>query len=168
MDRLNSLNLDIDFGSRFTPVLGVELEAILPFRNNTLSVFSGISLFGYSAEDAIKPLEVQTASVGYTVTEIPFGMRYYYLIKGDHRLYVNAYYSLALGNGLVNYSISPTVRMGGTSSIGGGFGYLYKERVSLQVKGVWYTTMTINSSLYTGNYQYLSLIGSLRLGGRRE
>ncbi len=90
-------NRDVDFGNKVTFRLGTELEAVLPFKNNKWSVFVEPTYQYFKGEEEIVYLETRpeprTVTVDYSSIELPIGIRHYFFLKNDSKIFVNAAFS---------------------------------------------------------------------------
>lgn len=147
---------DQDFPSRkITMRLGVQAEFILPFNNNKWSLFLEPTYQSYEADGPV--------SITYSSIETAFGLRHYFYLNNDLKLFLNAAavadlpleYSAKWGNTQatskrLKYNFAP------------GIGLAYKR---LSVEGRYYTLRTgfDTSGFYTFDFVKSSIILGYRL-----
>ncbi|MBZ9650962.1 hypothetical protein [Psychroflexus montanilacus] len=84
---------DIDFGKSFNFRYGVEAEFILPFKNDSWSVFVEPTYHSYSNEasrfSSIQVGETLNAEIQYKSLQVPLGVRRYIYLSKQTRLFFN-------------------------------------------------------------------------------
>lgn len=81
------LGYDIDFGSKITPRIGINMEYTIPYQYGRWSVIAEANLRGYSATQEAGN---QNAELRYQTLEIPLGFRYNLKLNDDLWFYVTA------------------------------------------------------------------------------
>ena len=91
--RLNSSSLTInnkttsnsntDFGNKFGFGLGIEVELILPFNKNKWAILIEATYQSFEAE-------VLSTTIEYSSVEIPIGLRHYFFINENSKIFANA------------------------------------------------------------------------------
>ncbi len=80
-----------DFDSELSFRIGVEAEIILPFNKNKWALIVEPNYQSYKSE--IKT-ETQTVAADYHSIQIPFGVRHYFFLNNDSKIFVNGSYAL--------------------------------------------------------------------------
>jgi hypothetical protein len=125
---LNSYNT-YDFKNATNASLGIEIEYVLPFNNDSWSVFIDPNYLYY------KEKTVKNIDLDYKAIEIPVGVRYGLNITNNSKIYgnlgmvidVNLNSSLMSGNyKMLDLKLAPNTILG--------VGYLFKSRYSIELR----------------------------------
>ncbi|CAI2767181.1 PorT family protein [Flavobacterium collinsii] len=85
---------DFKFDSKTNPSLGIEAEFILPFNKNKWAIIVEPTYQYYSGEKSKQTSNLVgsevTAKVDYKSIELPIGIRHYFFLKNDFKIFVNA------------------------------------------------------------------------------
>lgn len=145
--RHNSSSIpDFDFSNKLTLRLGLETEFIFPFNKNKWSLVIEPTYQSFSSEKTSNFAAnitggYLTSRVKYSSIEIPFGLRHYFFISEDSKIFVNASYIID-----INSKSSITLKRDDGSDLGNGleinsnnnlaFGVGYKiyDRFSLEIR----------------------------------
>jgi hypothetical protein len=113
---------------------GIEAEFILPFNKNKWAVILEPTYQYFTSKDEAS---TQNAKLNFSAIELPIGIRHYFFINDDAKIFVNgsiifkvndnSNLTLASGSELEIQSLT-------NSSIGLGAGFNYKDRFSLEVR----------------------------------
>jgi len=147
----NSLTVDgaesagyqnVKYDNKTEPTFGLEGEYIFPFNKNKWSVFLGLFYqkykasqdYGvlYSVNDA-KHVE-HPSSVEYSGLSLPIGVRHYFFLNQNSKIFINALYAITL-NGKFTYE-SKYVNLDGEAqgNFGVGAGYNFKNKISAEIR----------------------------------
>lgn len=93
-----SSNKNVNFDNEFIYRFGGELEMILPFNNNKWAIiiepsyqsYSGETI-RYNSESFLSDVKIEAT---YNSLEIPFGVRHYFFLNDESKIFVNAFYTL--------------------------------------------------------------------------
>jgi len=139
--------------------IGIEAEYILPFNKNKWGIFLEPTFQYYKTKKTISPYD-SPAALDYSFLEFPIGLRYYYFLNKDLKVYLNGLYIPIFTidfNSTVNFdNISDKeIRSGQCLAIGGAVEY---KSVNLEVR--YYSTKNILSSYvnYTTDYSRVAVI----------
>lgn len=104
---INNSNIDfynVKFGSKTSLSLGVEAEFILPFNKNKWAIIVEPSYQYYSGEKSKSTSNLVgsevNAKVDYKSIELPIGIRHYFFLNNDFKIFANASLSLLFDFGL--------------------------------------------------------------------
>lgn len=89
----NQSSLNIDFPGALGPRIGAEMEIILPTNKSTWSVMLEPIYQSYTAEQTVAasfPIPASSARVDYKSVELALGVRRYFFMKNDYKVFVNA------------------------------------------------------------------------------
>jgi hypothetical protein len=146
-----------DLGSQINFRMGVEAEFILPFNKNKWGIFVDPS---YQYFKSSGQHGSETIDINYQSIEFPLGLRHYFFLNNDLKVFVNALFIPAYSI-VFNSTISYLEVITGTSyAVGGGIGY---KKLSAEMR---YST---NRDLLRGyltlynDYQRFSLILGFRI-----
>lgn len=138
---------EIRFGTKPNLRLGLELEYILPFLRNKWAfiVEPTYQSFKGEADFPEGQLGVGSVSVDYQSIEIPFGVRHYFFLNENNRIFLNATYTadFIVGDSRFEFDTAADVytstlletNTGTNFSFGGGYNYrdfVLEARYNLQ------------------------------------
>lgn len=139
--------------------LGVEIEYLLPFNKNKWSVFTEPN-FNYFTQESLDYLNQET-QIKYSSFELPIGIRHYFYLNNDSKLFLN-------GALLLVFPIDSSVELYDTydyefekdTNYSLGAGYQFKNRYSFefQYKGVIREAFDRGLIKRTSKFTTLSLI----------
>ena len=140
---------NVDFGNGLMYRFGGELEVLLPFNNNKWAIVLEPSYQGYS-------LEKNTgAKVDYMTIEIPFGIRHYFYLNTDSKIFINALYSLVFTND--SSILRPNLELDNSNGQSFGVGYSFKK-LSLECRYEITRDVLGAYQSWESNYNQVSLI----------
>lgn len=161
---LNNLN----FNNNLNPGLGLEAEFILPFNENKWSIIIEPTYRYYKAEGSVENSGVQggliLGTVDYKSIEVPVGVRRYFDINDNFKIFTNASFSFdfAFGSKINLYRKdgsevnSLNLKSGLAFSLG--IGTKFKNRYSLEVRYETPRGLLKNYGLWQSSYKSASLI----------
>ncbi|GAB2764001.1 tRNA modification GTPase [Salinimicrobium soli] len=176
--RINSSSLKIensassrtntDFGQEITFGFGIEAEAILPFHKNKWSVFTEPTYQSFN-----KTVESERGSVyggilisksNYSSLEIPIGVRHYFFLNKNSKIFLNAAY-------ITDFTFGSTIefeREDGTglgtlelSSLNNfaiGLGHKFKDKYSMELRVFTDRDVFMNFLTWYSDYKSVSFI----------
>jgi hypothetical protein len=130
ISQTNSVNptQNVDFGTKWGPAFGLNIEYVLPFNNNKWSVFFEPYYHSYTSEI---DLRYYRGTADYSSIELHFGLRYYMFLSKSSTLFLNA--TLMNNDILIKKSLGH-LKITSGYCFTGGLGYLYKSKVSLSFR----------------------------------
>ena len=153
--------LSVDFGSKATIRLGIDAEYILPFNKNKwgLVVEPTYQNFNATANTA-----TMAATINYNTIEFPFGLRHYFFLKPDMKIFLDAFFIPAAiidFNSTIqyDYNFATPWEIKNVSSFAFGGGFCYK-RYSAEIR--YYTNrdfLVQYSSMFTDNTRISAVFG---------
>lgn len=84
----NGSNADYTFNKNPVFLVGLEAEYILPFNQNTWSIFVAPNFQSYKTTE--KSTNNQSFESNYSYIETPFGLRYHMFLNNNSRIFINA------------------------------------------------------------------------------
>ena len=161
----NTLNGDFtsDYDTKFSFGIGLEAEFFLPYNKNKWSVFVEPSYQSYNAESRTGRSNNYTATVDYKSVEIPVGLRHYFYLAPDSKLFVNAAYvfSYRLDSNILfvrdDARDIQTLELEPNGNLALGAGYKYGDKYSVELR---YQSKHVLDlyTYYTSNFTSVSLI----------
>jgi hypothetical protein len=154
--------------------IGAEFEYILPFNNNIWSIFINPAYQKYGAEKTYVKNDgfgSQGADVTYNVVvnyssvEIPMGIRRYFFLKNNGKIFVNAaYINSTIGNTKININNGKKILESGSSSnFAFGVGGNFKNKFSVELRYNSSINLLRDYYQYEANYSSLGLIFGYRI-----
>lgn len=158
----------IDFENALSFRFGMEAEFILPFNKNKWGITIEPTYQYYKSEKTMETGNVSggvmVSKVNYKSIELPVGLRHYFYLNNDSKIFANISYVFDFAN---NSSIE-FLRSNGTiineleikprRNLALGIGYKYKNRYSLEIQ--YYTNRNILGDylFWNGDYKKLSIV----------
>ncbi|RAV30218.1 outer membrane beta-barrel protein [Sinomicrobium soli] len=144
MDNGALSNGKMDFGSRTGFALGLEAEFVLPFNKNKWALVLEPTYQEYKADKTQETSNVSggilRAEMEYTSLEIPLGIRHYFFLNDQSRLFVNAFYITDIKmDGSLEFkraddSVYNTLEVEGRQNLALGLGYKFRDRYSVEIR----------------------------------
>jgi len=144
---------NVDFGNELGIRFGIEGEFLLPFNKNKWAIIVEVAYQQFDSE-----VESPTSVVDYQSIEIPLGIRHYFFLNENSKLFINGSYVLDnVLDSKVTYS-STDVEITRSTNFGFGLGYKKNDRYSLELR--YYTSRNVFNDLvfYDSDYNTLSII----------
>lgn len=153
-----------DFGNKTSFRIGLEAEFILPFNKNKWAIFVEPTYQSYKSEteqivDTGSYLEYKSkSSIDYKSIEIPFGVRHYFFLNNDSKIFINAGYlvDIKMNSTLTQDQRSITLESGSNFIFGAGF--KYKNRFSAEARIGTARTLLRNYVYLDSDYKTASII----------
>jgi hypothetical protein len=107
----------VDFGAQMQMRIGCELEWVLPYNRNKWSIVLDPNFQSYEKTGVV----AKSDRAKYKTFEIPLGVRYYFLLGENSRIFINGFVaptfcgkasSLEIGSGRYEFSPPPAFAMG--------------------------------------------------------
>jgi len=148
---------NVDFGNKWNPVFGLNLEYVLPFNNNKWSVFFEPVYQSYKSEVSI---QTYNGAADYSSIEMHLGFKYSLYLTKSSTLYVNATimpYEITINKSLGPLDITSVV------NFSAGIGYLYNDRFSAAFRLSTPRELLSNYVFYFAKYQYFEFVLGYRI-----
>lgn len=151
--------------------IGVEMEYVFPFNRNKWSVIFEPTYQYYKAQQTNNndPSFPYKASVDYSSIELPLGIRHYFFLNDESKLFINGQYIFDLK---IKNKFEFTDSMGklgnylegkSNQNFAFGIGYQYKNKYGVEVKYFTERNILDNYTYWNTKYQNVSLILSYNL-----
>ena len=82
---------DVNFGNQTNFRFGIETELLFPFNKNKWSLIFEPTYHYYNGK---KQLNIQSVEVDYSYIEFPLGLRHYFYLNDDSKIFINALYTI--------------------------------------------------------------------------
>jgi hypothetical protein len=154
--------------------IGAEFEYILPFNNNIWSIFTNPAYQKYGVEKTYVKNDgfgsqgtdvTYNVVVDYSSVEIPLGIRRYFFLKNNGKIFVNAaYINNSTGNTKININNGKKILESGSSSnIALGVGGNFKNKFSVEFRFNSNINLLRDYYQWKANYSSLGLIFGYRI-----
>jgi len=123
--------------------IGAELEYLLPFNKNTWSMFINPTYQKFESENTYTKFDVisnnsylnHTATTDYSSIEIPIGVRRYFFLNTNSRIFINAAYviDISVGDSKIEFknaekiNANKQVSISSRNNFAAGAGFSYKK-----------------------------------------
>jgi len=162
-DNKKSLNFEDETNFR----IGVELEYILPFNKNKWSIIFEPTFQSYKSEQkdviyaqTLTITKTTDVTIDYKSIEIPFGLRHYFFLGNDSKLFVNG---LIVPNLNLDSNITSSeedsydLEINSQTNTALGAGYKFKDKYSIEVR-YYLNRKLLNYKAWDSEYKTLSII----------
>ena len=154
--------------------IGAELEYLLPFNKNTWSLFLNPSYQKFEAENTYTKIDLtssnnsyltHTATTSYSSIEIPIGVRRYFYVNANSKVFINAAYvvNASLGNSKIVFknaentiNANKEVEITSKANLALGAGFSYKK-LSTEIR-LYTPREIIRPVLWSGKYNMLGVV----------
>jgi hypothetical protein len=151
-----SNTLDAKFDAELTFRLGVELEFVLPFNKNKWGVILEPTYQYYKSETSVA---IQNVRVDYSSFEIPAGLRYYFFLNDDSKVFINGSVVFDFpGKSIIEYDNGLEYNIKPVTNFAFGLGYQFKSKYALELR--YYTNRELlnNDGNWFSDYKTFSVI----------
>jgi hypothetical protein len=159
-----SVNDQTKFDSKAAFRIGAELEFILPFNKNKWAIFAEPTYQYYKNNTEISIIDgsydgkKSKRSVDYKSIEIPFGVRHYFFINEQSKIFVNAAYVIDFNlNSAIIYD-QTAFKISSGNNFAFGAGYKYNDKYSIEFRMGMSRNLLRNYFNFTSDYRTVSLI----------
>ncbi|WP_299006956.1 autotransporter outer membrane beta-barrel domain-containing protein [uncultured Tenacibaculum sp.] len=162
----NSRN--IDFENKIGFGFGLEAEFILPFNKNKWAITIEPTYQSFKSEKTTNVNNVSggvlIANVDYSSIEVPVGLRHYFFLNNNSKIFINASYIFDISS---KSSIEFTRDDGSNlnsleietrNNLAMGIGYKHNNKYSLEARFQTNREILGNYSFWSSNYKTLSII----------
>lgn len=136
--------------------LGVEAEFILPFNKNKWSLLAEPVYQYYKVgENRSDP----GTFVDYSSIELIFGLRHYFFLNDQSKLFINGSYLMDLPfNSKLGYGIGATLDISSARNIVFGAGYNYNDKYSIEIRSGTRRNLIKEYAYWKSEYKAISVI----------
>ncbi|WP_461531956.1 outer membrane beta-barrel protein [Sinomicrobium sp.] len=159
---------EIDLGSRTGFALGLEAEFVLPFNKSKWALVLEPTYQMYKTDKAVAAENVSggilEVDMEYKSLEIPIGLRHYFFLNEQSKLFVNAFYVMDVNMDgsmelkRVDSSVLNTLDVKGRNNLAIGAGYKFRDRYSVELRFQTSREVLNDYAFWSSNYQKLELI----------
>ncbi|MDQ6529019.1 outer membrane beta-barrel protein [Flavobacterium sp. LHD-85] len=139
----DSPSIDVNLDSNTNFKIGLEAEYLLPFNKNKWSLFLNPAYQKYETTKqysrpglfAGSPSITRNIEVKYTSIQVPIGLRYYFLINNNSKVFINAAYSFDInGKASLSFDKNAELESKSGSNFAFGVGYNFKNKFSAEIR----------------------------------
>lgn len=156
IENISSDNKDADFGNKTTFRFGIEAEIIMPFNKNKWAFIFEPTYRYYQSEVA---LSNQNVKLDYKSIELPLGIRYYFFLNENSKLFINGSYVFEISNNAkvdFDYYQDLDTRTGGNFAFG--LGYKQQNKYSIELRYQMDKKILRDHSYWKSNFKTFSVI----------
>jgi uncharacterized protein YifE (UPF0438 family) len=156
-----------DFGEKTGVRFGVEAEVFFPFNNNKWSLIIEPTFSSYKAEkktdEIYHSVGYYASKVNYQSLELPVGIRYYFYLNNQSKIFINSSLVFELGRSSSleyrgnNDVLLNEVRINPATNLALGVGYKFQDKYGIELR---YNTdkSLVNEGAYDAIYKSVSII----------
>ncbi|MGB5821806.1 MAG: tRNA modification GTPase [Saonia sp.] len=123
--------IDTDFGNDTNFRFGIEAEFLMPFNKNKWAIFIQPMYQSFKGEEE---LATQSVSVDYKSIEVSIGVRHYFFINDDSKIFLNSAIVLDSPlNSKIDFETSNDFDIESRNGVNFGLGYKFKNSYSLEL-----------------------------------
>lgn len=159
-----SVNDQTKFDTKAFFRIGAELEFILPFNKNKWALFTEPTYQYYKNTTEVSLMDgsydgkKSKRSVDYKSLEIPLGIRHYFFITKQSKVFVNAAYVLDFNlNSAITYD-QTEFKIASSNNFAFGAGYKYNDKYSVEFRMGMSRDLLRNYLNFASNYKTISVI----------
>ncbi|MEB8328509.1 tRNA modification GTPase [Flavobacteriaceae bacterium KMM 6897] len=143
---------DINFGNELSPRLGIEAEFLMPLKNNKWTVVIEPTYQSFKSKK-------NDNKVDYRSIELPVGIRHYFFLNKNSKLFINASYITHFSNNSkIEFSNGANLEIEIKNNMAFGFGHKINDKYSLELRYIPIKEIMTEHYAYKTNYTSLSLI----------
>jgi hypothetical protein len=147
---------DTDFDPELSFRFGLEAEFTLPFNKNKWAIIIEPT---YQYFRSIKLSQNRNIEVNYQSIELPLGIRHYFYLNENSKIFANASYMLDIAfNSTIKRSTGYVFEIATLTNYGFGLGYKYKNRYSLEVRYFSSRNLLFNYAAWDSKYKTMAVI----------
>ncbi len=135
---------DTDFGNKIGIRYGIEAEFILPYNKNKWSIIIEPTYQYFKSELSMESSNVSdgvlVSKINYESIELPVGLRHYFYLNNDSKIFVNVSYLFDFQfNSKIEFlrnddSLLSSLRINPRPNMAMGIGYKYKDRLGFEMR----------------------------------
>ncbi|WP_397364544.1 hypothetical protein [Olleya sp. R77988] len=148
---------DFDLDNEIALRFGIEAEIIMPFNKNKWSLIIEPSYQYYKSEKERSNVSV---NADYKSIEFPIGVRHYFFLNEDSKIFINGSFILAFdNNSIIDLSSGTDLEVVNSSTLAFGLGYKHNDKYILEIRyNASREILSQNGSEWFSNYKTLSVI----------
>ena len=158
---------EINIGKKSQFGFGIETEFILGFNKNKWAIIAEPTYQGFQSSETFDSVNISggkiVTDVNYSSIEIPIGVRHYFFLNDDSKIFVNASYILdfVLDSSVefkrIDNSTFNSFEINTNNNLAFGAGFKYADRYSIELRYLTSRDILSNDDL-NSNYKVLSVI----------
>lgn len=158
---------DINIGKKSQFGFGIETEFILGFNKNKWAIIAEPTYQGFKSSETFDSVNISggkiVTDVNYSSIEIPIGVRHYFFLNDDSKIFINASYILdfVLDSSVefkrIDNSTFNSFEIDTNNNLAFGAGFKYNDRYSVELRYLTSRDILSNDDL-NSNYNVLSII----------
>lgn len=134
---------DVKLDNKTSFKIGLEAEYVLPFNKNKWSLFLNPMYQKYENSKDYKrpgpfltsPLTTRNVEIKYSSIQVPIGLRYYFLLNKDSKIFINAAYSFDVrGKASISFDKNVEFESNSGSNFVFGLGYNFRNKFSAEIR----------------------------------
>ncbi|MHC0446833.1 outer membrane beta-barrel protein [Flavobacterium sp. 3-218] len=134
---------DVDLDNKTNFKIGAELEYVMPFNKNKWSLFINPAYQKYEnnitysrpGTFAGSPEKVRYVEIKYSSVQLPIGLRHYFFLNNNSKIFINAAYSLEInGKASISFDNNLEQESNTDSNFAFGVGYNFKDKFSIEIR----------------------------------
>lgn len=134
-----SNNSNFDFNTEIGVRFGIEAEFIMPFNKNKWAILIEPTYQYFQSEE-----ELSSKTANYNSFEVPIGIRHYFFLNENSKIFINASY-------IINFTDNSVTVWGPGADLAFGIGYKHIDKYSLELR---YQTSTGDFKQLSWAYDY--------------
>lgn len=144
------------FGNKTTFRAGIEIEYIMPFNNRKWSFFIDPNYQVYKNESVKDDTKM---AVEYSYIQVPVGVRHYFFLNDDSRIFLNAMaaFNFNLGNSFITYNNREPLEITKNTNYAIGAGFAFGN-LSLEARYNFTNGILKNYTRWTADYSSYNII----------
>jgi len=143
---------DNEFGIRF----GIEAEFVLSFNKNKWAFIIEPTYQYFKSE---KKLTSQNAKINYTSIELPIGIRHYFFLNEESKVFLNASFIVDFSSkSVIDFDVETDLDINTRDNVAIGIGYKYKNTYSLEFRLLTGREILSSYQFWNSNYKTVSVI----------
>lgn len=156
------LSAGADFGNETSFRIGAEFEFIPQFNNSKWAVTLEPSFHNFKNEETNRSYPL---TIDYKAFDIPIGLRHYFYLSKNSKIFVNLNYfiNLKLVSKAYYGYYSKELDVAPSNNLGGGIGYSFKNRYSIEFRYSAKRNLFDTYANWMSDYQFSSLILGYKL-----
>jgi hypothetical protein len=163
----DSPSKDVNLDSNTNLKIGLEAEYLLPFNKNKWSLFLNPAYQKYETTKQYSrpglftgsPSITRNIEVKYTSIQIPIGLRYYFLINNNSKVFINAAYSFDVnGKASLSFDQNTPLESKSGSNFAFGVGYNFKKKFSAEIRTNTKKQLLTDYNTFSVEYKAIDLV----------
>lgn len=151
-----SSSRNTDFGNEFGFRFGIEAEFIMPFNKNKWSLIIEPNYQYFKSE---KEMTDQTVIADYKSIEVPVGIRHYFFVNENSKIFINGSFIIGLSSNLeIDFSSGTDLESTTRNNLAFGIGYKHSEKYSLELRYQESSEFLRNYISWSSDYKSFSVI----------